>query len=239
MYFGNNNNYYQSPHYQNQLKDAQIKNQQNTIDQYKARPVLPAWESLANSDGTLQSQYQTQDSFDRSALNQLKTEGLRGPETQSKWRQLMGEQLDYNTNQQLGSLASQSQATAGHGLNQIAQRGGGYSSGASERLMENANRNALLAGQGVRNNAFNQRIGLDVQDESNRRQDLQTLNQSLFTDAQYKSGLQDSNINRSILEKGMERQFEQNAYNQQMQAWAADQTADATEKAGRAKQKPF
>lgn len=205
----------------------------------QGRPTQPTFKPLADNNGYISDQFQSKDFFDRSALNQLKSENLRGPETQSKWRQLMGERLDYNTNQQLGGLASRSQAQAGQGLNQIAQRGGGYTSGASERLLENANRNALLAGQSVRNNAFNQGLSLDVQDDTNRRQDLQSLNQQLFTDAQYQNGIQDNNINRSILERGMERAHDTNTYNEAMRAWSADRTADATERAGRSKSKSF
>ena len=220
-----NNSY--NPYPQNQIDYANPSN--------GGTPVRPAWQTLNDQNGNIQSQYQSTDHFDRSALDQLKTDALRGPDTQSPWRQLMGDQLAYNTNQELSALGGRSQQQASQGLNGIAQRGGGYTTGASERMYENANRNSLLAGQSVRNNAFNQGIGLDIQDEQNRKNDLQNLNQQLFTDAQYQGGIQNQNIDRSIGQVGLQNQDNQNAFNQAIGAYAADRTADSVERAGQAR----
>lgn len=195
-------------------------------------PTRPGFDSLLGNNGLIGSPYRSTDQFDRSAQNQLRSEALRSPGEASVWRGLIGEQFDNDVNQQLSNSRANSHAQTSQGLNQLAQRGG-YTTGSGERLLENSNRNALLNSQGIRNNAFNQRLGLDIQDDTRRRQDLQSLNQSLFADAAYKGGIQDQNINRSLAENQQLRQDRLSSFGQQAQAFSTDRLADETARAAR------
>jgi len=184
-----------------------------------AKPVRPEWESLLGADGQLGSQYQAGNNLNTSFLDQMREDGLRKPGEQSTWRGLMEQQIQGRA----GQAAAGAQAQTQNAMSNMAMQGG-LRGGAAERMASSGAMNAAKAKQGV----LGQRLQLDIQDETMRGQQLANLGNAEMGAAQYQTGLDQYNIGNTLNENNAQRQADQNFYNQDMQAWAAKQTAAAT-----------
>lgn len=208
----------QSKEYNDMLKRLNEMNQK-----YSGKPDRPAWESLLDKDGTMKNVYELKNAYNQDALKQMRQEAMRDPGEASQWRQLQQEKLE----QQAGKASSAAQGATAASLNQMAMRGG-VGSGSMERLTAQGAQNALMAQQGV----MGRGIDLDIQDESNRLQQLGAVNQANLAAGQNAQGIQQYNIDKALFETLQKRADNLNAYNEQMRAWAAERTAAATPSGG-------
>ena len=183
------------------------------------RPERPEFESLLGDDGLIAQPYQLQNDYNTGALDRLRTEFDRGAGEQSELRRLQGQQLS----QESARAAAQAQSNTQTGLDQLATTGG-LRSGAAERLAQRGIENTTRAQQGI----LGQRLGLDVQDEQNRIAGLGALNQAEQAAANNSQGIQQFNIGNSLNDITQGRAVDVNNYNEDIRAFAAQQTANAT-----------
>ena len=186
---------------------------------YNAKPADLEFQSLRDSDGMLKPQYQAQSSLNTGYLDQMREDHLRGPGEQSTWRMLQQDKI----NREAGNVQSNLQNRTQQALDQQAMRGG-VGRGAAERIGQQGVQQSLNAQQQI----FGQGLEADLQDEQLRQQGLANLGNAEIGAAQNQQQIQQFNIQNSLNDVTQERAFDSNKYNQDMQAWAARQTAAAT-----------
>ena len=221
-----------------QLKDAELAKQGKNPD---GSPFTPEFQGIANPDGTLKPSYELspwqQVNADTGALDLYKQTAQRAAGVDSPFAKLALER------QQLEQAASADQAGAGasntmlQAANRLAQSGG-VSGGARERLARQGAQAGFIQRQGVERQGALDRLGIRSQDEQNRMAGLQSLQgmQNQQADIQFKNQQQAANnmqfnVGSRQKEQEAKRLFDANKYNQQMQAWAANKSADAQARA--------
>lgn len=186
--------------------------QEKYYDEY-GRPKLPEYTSINDpATGLPKQQYQTQDVLDMRGINAARDEALRTPGSMSKWRELA--QADESNR-----LAQAQQGQLSQARNQLAMSGG-LRSGAGERLANQSMQSGLAARQNLGSQ-------MAMQDETNRQKWLSLLPGMEQNVANYKTGIQDTNIGRGLQDISGQRAWDMGRYNEGMRAWAAAQTANA------------
>ena len=196
-----------------------------------AKPIKKAWESLIGADGKPLDQFSVKSDRSKEAFDQLSSNALRGEGVESQWAKLQKAGLASDTSAQKEQVAQAQMAAQAQQEAKMAMRGGGLSSGASERMSSEGANQAARAQQGVNAQAARAQMGVDVQDESNRLNALRSLpgaeQQSQWGDLM--------NRDFSIKETGAKRAYDENEFKSKMKAWTADREAQATEKANEGK----
>lgn len=163
-------------------------------------------------------------------FNALRSQALnQGPSTWLNMSQMQNQmKMEDALNKGHQSVAA---ATAG-GENALAA-GGGLSSGARERLQEQGGVNTMNMDQGVQRTGMEQNLGLESQDQSNRVSQLNNLVSDENTkQGQWNQAFQ-SDVTNQQHNVDQQNQFNMNQYNTQMQAWGAQQQANATANSGK------
>lgn len=178
----------------------------------------PGYEGLRDrTTGKLLDQYKI-NPFAGEASQKLRQEALStGPSDFAKGQ--LGQQ-GFEEGQARNAAGLQQQTAQSNAQSQLA-RMGGLGGGARTSLARSGARDALMAGQNVGAQGVLARYGINNQDMQ-RRQTLLGQN----ADVERASDLQNLNTTTGdIQNRGL---FDSNRYNQQMQAWAAKQSGDAT-----------
>lgn len=215
-------------------QNAEIKRQQDlSAAQAAARPGVnvigqneferragvtpPSYEGTRDvKTGELLGQYKF-DPYGGEALKALKEQAFSQGESPWAKMQLQKQQMEQqNARGAAGRQAMQASAQAQSGL----ARMGGLGGGARALLAKQGARDALMAQQGVSREGMGQRLGIQAED-LNRKQGL--LSQFGNTEVQG----QQFNIGQSTGDIKNRAMFDANRYNQQMQAWGAQQSANA------------
>lgn len=169
-------------------------------------------------------------------LEKFRGEALRtGP---SEWSKLAtGQQNQEELNAREKATRDSRGASAG-AMSDLAMRGG-LTSGARERVAKSGSRNLMDMQQDVARQGSQNRLQIGVNDEQNRIQQLGMLpgmeNQALepgLQKAQMSTQANQFDVSQGQQEATNRNIFTSNAYNQQMKAWAANQTANATANSG-------
>ncbi len=195
--------------------------QQNEFEK-RAGVTPPGYEGTRDvRTGQLLDQYKT-DAYGGEALKALK--GQAFAEGASPWAQaqLLSQRLD----EQNAKGGAQRQAMSANSMaqSQLA-RSGGLRGGASALLARQSQRDLMGANQGVARQGMQQRASIGQQDVDRKGQLMSQLG-NLETQAnQANLGQSTSDITRKAM-------FDMERYKQQMQAWGAQQSADATRAAG-------
>ncbi len=174
---------------------------------------------------------------DPRALNKFRGEALRM--NPSSWARLQyDKQFADESNMKDRARGESAAATAG-AESQLAARGG-LSSGARERIARKGASDTLAMTQDVGRTGNMNRMQIDINDEQNRIQQLSQLpgmENNLFQQNMQKENLWEqarrSDIGNVTAENARRQSFNQNLYQQQMSAWAAQQQARATENSGK------
>lgn len=223
----------------------------------------PEFESIMGEGGRLQDEFQLQaqgpdvysigqEQIGGVDLSRLGLEGLQEqaltPSQESAWLKMATDQqrleeqaLRDEAVQQALSGASQAQAG-------LAMRGG-LSSGARERIAQQAGRNLTAARQDVGRTGMQQRAGLGVQAEENRLRALsqlpgaelgaaqfdltkaKSLTDLAGQERQFQTGLEQFNLEQALQERGRGQQSEMDKWRELMQAYGSERSAQAQEKA--------
>jgi hypothetical protein len=171
--------------------------------------------------GKVLDQYKV-DPFSGQASQQLRSEALStGPSALAKG--MLGKQA-FDENLQRGKVGLQTQTANSNAQAQLA-RMGGFGGGARALLARGGARDAMLANQQVGAQGAQQRYDINNQDMQRK----QTL---LGQTADVERAGDTANLQTVKDTLGAKAQYDSNRYNQQMQAWAAKQSADATRAAG-------
>lgn len=168
-------------------------------------------------------------------LSDYKIDPYSGEATQLLKKQAFSEGLSPWAEQQLKSQKLMQQDQAGLAGRQAmqAQRGaqqqlatsGGLRGGAAALLARQGQRDLLNAQQGISRGGMGQRLGIEQQDLEKKQALL-----GGFSDKE--SGAQQANIGQATGDINRKAMFDMERYKQQMQAWGAKQSADATRSAG-------
>lgn len=127
--------------------------------------------------------------------------------------------------QDQAGLAGRQAMQAQRSAQQQLATSGGLKGGAAAMLARQGQRDLLNAQQGISRAGMGQRLGVEQQD-IDRKQDLL----GRFSDKE--TGAQQTNINQASGDINRKAMFDMERYKQQMQAWGAKQSADATRSAG-------
>lgn len=162
--------------------------------------------------------------LDARAHERLREDALRrGP---SAWRALMEKEQAQRQAIAQDQLAQQQMGQRASAMNALAMRGG-LRSGSAERLAQANMAQGLLGRQGIARQGAQNAMGYDIQDVQNQREDIKSLLAADFQKGNFDAQQQQFNIQNSLREIQNKREFESNMYNQKMQAWAAQRTAQA------------
>lgn len=211
------------------------------FDPHSGQPLAPEYspsydKNTMSMTGELDSRLAA-NKLDNRGLDKFRGEAMRdGP---SAWAGLANAQQDkYAIDGANKASAAAAGQTAGAQSN-LAMRGG-INSGARERVQAAGAQNALNMGQDVRNQAANNKLQIGINDEQNRITQLGQLpNMDI---AAHGAGLQDINawgqgkqfdIHNQIGEGNAKNLFNSQRYKDQMAAWGAGKTADATAASGK------
>lgn len=187
----------------------------------KAGAVAPKYQSLRDINGDLLSKYKM-DPFSGAASQKLRNEALSsGP---SEWATNALNAQGFEESQGMGRAGLQSQAATSGAQSQLA-RMGGLGGGARTSLARSGARDLLNAKQGVAAQGIQSRYGINDQDMKRRQELLGTT-----ADVERQGDLQ--NLGTLTGDVRGQSEFDMNRYNTIMQAWAANQTANATAAAG-------
>lgn len=213
--------------YQEQLAQQNLQLQQQNAQlasKYAGRPDRPEFTSMIDSEtGLLGPQYQLGGELNTGALDRMRQDASRDPGQASMWRQLQQQKLEG----QAGQAAAGAQAQTQNAMSNLAMRGG-LRSGTAERLAGQGAQRAAQAQQKV----LGQGLNLDVADEQNRLQQLGAVNQANLQQAQFQRAGDQFNIQGALNETLQRRAADINAFNEEMRAWAAERTAQATPSGG-------
>ncbi len=167
---------------------------------------------------------------DKRGIEAYRGEALRtGP---SAWAGLARNKSMIDEARARESMGAQAASQSAAARSDIARRGG-LSGGAAERLAMNANRNALMAGQGVAAEGMSNRAGILAQDEGNRLKLLAGLPSAEVEHLRPQQWIAEQNIrarqgdiNNTIAENQARNLYNMQLYQELMQANQANRNAD-------------
>lgn len=174
--------------------------------------------------------------LDMSVSNFADMANRKGP---SAWATTAGTQQNALAENQLEQGASQTNAQTAQAEDNLASSGG-LTSGARERAAEGGATNYMNMSQNVqRQNTLNQ-MQIGVNDQQNKMQEMGELpgmeSQALqpeFQKANTWENAHATDVGNEINSTNAQNTYNQNTYAQQMQAWAANQQANATLNSGK------
>ncbi len=196
-----------------------------------AKPTKAGWESIVDADGKLKADYAVDSSKSKEALQQMSDVALRGAGVDSQWAKMQKEGIGQDAIAQKEQVAQSQMAAQAQAEAKMAMRGGGLSSGATERMSAEGANQTARAQQGVNAQASRAQMGVGIQDESNRMAALKGL-PGMDQSAQWGTLMERSTM---LKEKAAKRAYSEDQYKQQMKAYTADREAQATEKANEGK----
>lgn len=156
--------------------------------------------SAATRQGQLQKNFQVTDPFAKKV-------------SYSPWMQQQLQQQDMMQTQQLNQGAQQAATAAASAQAGLARRGG-LSSGAAERLGQAAQEQRALGAQNIYGQGAQQRLGMQTQDLQQQRD--------------YLTGLQQQNVQTRLGELARKQDFDLKKYEEDMKAYGARKSAEAT-----------
>lgn len=174
---------------------------------------------------------------DPTALNDYAAQAERtGP---SAWAGMATAQNQLNTTQQQNQDARSAAGSAADQNAQLAQSGG-LSSGARQITARDAGRNYLGMSQNTAAQGEQNQMQIGINDEQNRIQQLGALpgmeNQAAqvpLQETQMQTAANQYDIGNQVAEAGRQNDYNLGTYNTQMQAWGANQQANAIANSGK------
>lgn len=193
-----------------------------SANEQKAGVNPPGYEGTRDvKTGQLLDQYKT-NPYGGEALQALKQQAFA--EGMSPWAQAQMKSQALQQ-QDAKSQAMRQQMTAQSGAQSQIARSGGLTGGASALLVRQGARDLLNSQQGISRAGMGQRLGIE-------QQDIDRKNQLLGTFGDLENQANQSNLNQATGDINRKAMFDMERYRQQMQAWGAQQSADATRAAG-------
>lgn len=198
---------------------------------YSGMPTTPGFSPIYNaSTQALSPGYDQQVAANSQGFDAFRDQALRqGP---SAWATTaLQQQALESENQKEKGIESTAGANAAANDSLAAQ--GGMSSGARERVAEGGEKNMLDMNQNVsrQENLNNLQIGMN--DNQNKMQELSQLPGMEQSRVNAWETTKQGDLSNQLAENKSLNDYNQNIYNQQMNAWAADKQAKATASSGK------
>lgn len=204
---------------------------QEPVDWFSGMPSTPGFKPVYDAGSMAMlpkyEQYLKQNSAGYDAFKQMAMR--RG---QSDWASLANTQQDMQAQDQTNKAVQSGNANTAAAEGQLAMQGG-LSSGARERAAESGALATTGAEQGINRTAGQNKLQISMNDEQNRMSELGQLPGMESQRASQWEGVNQADTSNQIGENQALNAFNQNAYNQQMQAWAASKQAQATANSGK------
>lgn len=204
-------------------------NSTNPWSQYYGMPQAPQYSKGFDPSTMSMSDY-LGTVYDPSGFNAYKEQAMRkGP---SAWATLATQDQALQAKKMRDQGASQANAQTAQAEDDLSARGG-LSSGARERATIEGSKNYLSMAQsaGQTENLNDMQIGMN--DEQNRIQQLSALPGMEQQQAGMFESAKNNDIQNAIQENNRVNQYNQTLYGQQMDAWAANRQAEATQNSGK------
>jgi hypothetical protein len=196
---------------------------------YGATPDRPQYAQAYDPTKQSLAEYLT-GKYDPSALSAFKDQAMRkGP---SSWAALAQQSNRANESNSRERGASEISGQTAQAQDALAARGG-LSSGARERTAQEGSKNYLAMSQDLAREGNMNDMQIGMNDEQNRIQQLSMLPGMEQDQAKMYEGAYQQDVANTTAENERRNNYNQNIYNQQMQAWAADRQAFATEHSGK------
>lgn len=196
---------------------------------YNTVPTRPDYVSTYDPLSMSLSDYY-QKNYNPAGMNAFRQEALRkGP---SSWATLARQQqnaLESNSRERAAKEARSQEAQA---MDTLASHGG-LTSGARERAALEGSKNYLAMSQDLARQGNLNDLQIGVNDEQNRIQQLGMLPGMDIEQANTFAKAKQADIQNAVAENERRNAYNQNIYNQQMGAWAANRQAIATERSGK------
>jgi hypothetical protein len=224
------------------------KKEKKTYEPANIDEYFGSYEGSTGLDGKISDSYKLNhgQNLDSRLMGAKGLSTLRDRATQtgpSTWAK-MAEESQRLDEQNLLNQASEAQAGQVAGARSGLAMRGGLRGGAAERLAASGQENALLGGQGIRNQGMQGRLGIGMQDESNKLNLLSQLPGAELSQAGYLSGLDQQNytntqgvnqfnIANALADLNSKNEFKKTLATSKLQAKGAADTASATENAGK------
>lgn len=150
----------------------------------------------------------------------------------SPWMNMQLQKQGMEQQQAMGKMGAQANAANAQARAGLAMKGG-LSGGAAERLARGGSQDLNASRQNVMSQGANQRLQLGIQDESNKNQLLgQAVGANQAQNAQ-NIGIGQFNTQNTLAENNANNAFQMNKYQEQMKAFGAGKTANATANSGK------
>jgi len=183
----------------------------------RAGVTPPGYEGTRDvKTGELLSQYKV-DPYQSAAMRKLQEQAMA--EGTSPWAKMQLESQKMQQQDERGAIGRQQMQAQGMAQAQLA-RSGGLRGGASALLARQGQRDLLGQRQALSRAGMGQRLGIEQQDLARKEGLLGKLGEVDVGAQQANIGQATGDINRRAL-------FDTERYKQQMQAWGAQQSADA------------
>jgi len=175
---------------------------------FSGQPQTPGYVSIRNKDGSLQDPYK------------VNVDKLGDT---SKWQALAQAQNTANTDASVSGAQTKAGTGAQGAWSQLAMNGG-LNSGAAERIAKQGNRDAMLAGQGARQEGANNALNIGLQGEQMNRAGDQFNIANQFAANQNNAGAARQDV-------GGVNQNNQFNYGEQMKGWTGLMNSQAVQQA--------
>lgn len=195
---------------------------QQTSAEKKAGVVPPGYEGTRDvKTGKLLDEFKM-DPYGGEALQKLK--GQAFAEGLSPWAQAQLQSQQMGEQDARGAAGRQQMQAMSAAQGQLA-RTGGMTGGAAALLARQGSRDMLGANQQIARQGMGQRLGIE-------QQDIDRKNQLLGKFGDLETQASGQNIDMASQDINRRALFDMERYRQQMQAWAAKESADATRASG-------
>lgn len=205
-----------------------------------ANKERPTYEGIRNAQGNLDSRYtlgkDADVTIDSRAQDAIRSKGLATGDSPWAMMQLQKNQMDAQNQKQ--NLATQGASSAAMARNNMAMRGG-LSSGARERIGQNAIQAQMMGQQQVGRDMNAQNLNIRSQDEAMKTDALKTTMQADSANANmalqnrdYRGNVDLQNRNAAMMDVDAKRTFDLSVYKDKMAAYGASKSADAQRAAG-------
>lgn len=150
----------------------------------------------------------------------------------SNWANLATTQQAMTAQDQMNKAAAETGASTAAATNQLSMQGG-LTSGARERAAESGQNQLASADQGIARQQGENNLQISMNDAQNQMSELGQLPGMEQSRAGAWEGVRQGDLANTMAENQSLNSFNQNAYGQQMQAWAAGKQAQATSESGK------
>jgi len=178
----------------------------------------PQYSSVLDAQGNLPDYLQVKNNYDSTYLNQQKAYVEGG---ESPWLKAQQAQIADQGAESLGALGAQNASGLQEAEQGLAMRRG-LTGGASERLQELGDDQAMFQRQNINRGMVNQNLAATATEEADKQIARSKIPGLEFQKTAYDTDVKSANISNMLAEKQRKRQAEMDMYKIETNLWATD-----------------